>query len=122
MVDSIHGRKGPGPLEPLKRAQKAEETAKTKQGAGGADFAAELKNADRAAQGPAKAASGAPQAPVTGVQFSPVLHDLDKVKDAMDVERAAKVQSLKQQVAEGNYQPDLKKVAASLLYFVAKGK
>ena len=122
MVDSIHGRKGPGPLEPLKRAQKADEAGKAKKGAGAADFAAELKNADRTAQGPAKTAAGAPQAPITGVQFSPVLHDLDKVRDAMDVERAAKVQSLKQQVAEGNYQPDLKKVAASLLYFVAKGK
>jgi negative regulator of flagellin synthesis FlgM len=37
-----------------------------------------------------------------------------------DVERSARVAELKQQVADGSYQPDLKKVAGSMLQFLAQ--
>jgi negative regulator of flagellin synthesis FlgM len=37
-----------------------------------------------------------------------------------DVERSARVAELKQQVADGSYQPDLKKVAGSILQFLAQ--
>jgi negative regulator of flagellin synthesis FlgM len=36
------------------------------------------------------------------------------------VERSARVAELKQQVADGSYQPDLKKVAGSMLQFLAQ--
>ncbi|MBM9537405.1 flagellar biosynthesis anti-sigma factor FlgM [Desulfobulbus alkaliphilus] len=38
-----------------------------------------------------------------------------------DPERAARVQALKAQVASGQYQPDLNKVAASLMKFLVEG-
>ncbi len=59
------------------------------------------------------------------VQFSSVLQDVNKAKEAestMSTERAAKVAALKAQVAEGSYKPDLKKVASSLLQFIVEEK
>ena len=38
-----------------------------------------------------------------------------------DAERAARVQELKAQVANGQYEPDLNKVASSLLRFLVEG-
>ena len=38
-----------------------------------------------------------------------------------DPERAARVQELKAQVSSGQYQPDLNKVASSLLKFLVEG-
>jgi len=38
-----------------------------------------------------------------------------------DAERAARVQELKAQVASGQYEPDLNKVASSLLRFLVEG-
>lgn len=40
---------------------------------------------------------------------------------AEDPERAARVQELKAQVASGQYEPDLNKVASSLLRFLVEG-
>lgn len=59
------------------------------------------------------------------VQFSAVLQDVNKAKETsstMSTERAARVAELKAQVAEGSYKPDLKKVASSLLQFLAEEK
>ncbi len=57
------------------------------------------------------------------VQFSSVLQEAQRTKgtdSAASAERAAKVETLKQQIAEGSYQPDLQKVAASLLRFLVE--
>lgn len=59
------------------------------------------------------------------VQFSSVLQDVKKAKEAestTSADRAARVQELKAQVAEGSYKPDLKKVASSLLQFLVEEK
>lgn len=40
---------------------------------------------------------------------------------AEDAERAARVQELKAQVSSGQYEPDLNKVASSLLRFLVEG-
>jgi negative regulator of flagellin synthesis FlgM len=40
---------------------------------------------------------------------------------AVDPERAARVQELKAQVSSGQYEPDLQKVASSLLKFLVEG-
>ncbi|MCD6526713.1 MAG: flagellar biosynthesis anti-sigma factor FlgM [Desulfuromonas sp.] len=56
---------------------------------------------------------------------APVLNTpayVQDVAEAQETERASKVAELKQQVAEGSYQPDLKKVATSLLKFIAEGR
>lgn len=57
------------------------------------------------------------------VQFSSVLQDVNKAKGTegtASTERAAKVQQLKAQIAEGSYEPDLQKVSASLLQFLVE--
>lgn len=59
------------------------------------------------------------------VQFSSVLQDVNKAKEAtenVDAQRAQRVQELKAQIKAGSYQPDLKKVSASLLQFLTEDK
>ena len=59
------------------------------------------------------------------VQFSSVLQDLHKAQATQGstaAERAERVQQLKAQIADGTYEPDLKKVASSLLQFLVEGK
>ncbi|THB72099.1 MAG: flagellar biosynthesis anti-sigma factor FlgM [Desulfobulbaceae bacterium] len=57
------------------------------------------------------------------VEFSSVLQDVHKAKETGNPEeaaRAARVQELKQQVASGSYEPDIQKVAGSLLQFLVE--
>jgi len=44
------------------------------------------------------------------------------VDESQEAARTSKIEELKLQVAEGSYQPDLKKVASSLLTFLAEGR
>ncbi|MDY6849701.1 MAG: flagellar biosynthesis anti-sigma factor FlgM [Geoalkalibacter sp.] len=58
------------------------------------------------------------------VDFSSVLQGVNKAREASspaDAQRAEKVASIKAQVAGGTYNPDMHKVAASLLKFVSQG-
>lgn len=59
------------------------------------------------------------------VEFSSVLkgvHESNAGQNAEAVERAARVQELKEQVASGSYEPDIQKVATSLLQFLVENK
>ncbi len=58
------------------------------------------------------------------VQFSSVLQDVNTAQagGTEDVDRAAKVAELKQQVSDGSYEPDLNKVASNLLQFLMEEK
>jgi len=59
------------------------------------------------------------------VQFSSVLQDVNKAQSAKggsDAARTARVQDIKAQVSSGSYQPDLTKVASSVLQFMYKGE
>ena len=59
------------------------------------------------------------------VQFSSVLQDVNKAKatsQSSDAARTERIQELKAQIKEGSYEPDLKKVSASLLQFLVEGK
>lgn len=58
------------------------------------------------------------------VQFSSVLQDVQKAQTSNTAmaQRSERVQELKAQVAEGSYQPDLNKVASSLLQFLMEDK
>jgi len=59
-----------------------------------------------------------------GVSFASALQGAGMtqgVGKAEDAERAARVMELKTQVASGQYEPDLNKVASSLLRFLAGG-
>ena len=59
-----------------------------------------------------------------GASFSAALQGATQAQAAgrpEDAARAARVQELKAQVASGQYQPDLTRVASSLLKFLAEG-
>lgn len=59
------------------------------------------------------------------VQFSSVLQDVNKANASAkseDIERAERIQQLKAQIQNGSYEPDLKKVSASLLQFLVEGR
>ena len=59
-----------------------------------------------------------------GTSFSAALQGATQAQAAgrpEDAARAARVQELKAQVASGQYQPDLTRVASSLLKFLAEG-
>jgi negative regulator of flagellin synthesis FlgM len=59
------------------------------------------------------------------VQFSSVLQDVHKAQSAAkpgNSERAERIQEIKAQIADGSYEPDLKKVSASLLQFLVEGR
>ena len=58
------------------------------------------------------------------VQFSSVLQDVNKAQAGADEnsDRAQRIAELKEQVANGSYEPDLNKVASSLLQFLMEDK
>jgi negative regulator of flagellin synthesis FlgM len=60
----------------------------------------------------------------TGGDFSTTLQGAQSSQEMTGTqasERAARVQELKEQVQNGEYQPDLQKVASSLLKFLVEG-
>ncbi|NOY13726.1 MAG: flagellar biosynthesis anti-sigma factor FlgM [Deltaproteobacteria bacterium] len=94
MVDGIIGGKGFGPLGTLNRTGKAASAKKSAETGktDRVDFSSALQNASKAQ------AVGATQATA----------------------QAEKLQALKAQIESGTYQPDLEKVASSLLPFILK--
>ncbi len=56
------------------------------------------------------------------VEFSSVLQDVKNAGTMTDSNRVEKVEELKAQVANGSYEPDLNKVASSLLQFLMEEK
>ena len=69
-------------------------------------------------------ATSAPTTAVDGLS-APLSHNITYVQDAAEIQesqRADKIEQLKLQIADGSYQPDLKKVAASLVTFIAEGR
>ncbi len=94
MVDMINGGKGFGPLGNVSRTGKA----------GSAKKSSETGKSDR-------------------VDFSSALEQAGKAQDVkanQETARAEKLQALKAQIENGTYQPDLEKVAASILPFIMK--
>lgn len=95
-INKIYGNSGIGPID------KNRNTGRVKT----SDKAGESASSDR-------------------VQFSDVLQQVNRAKETgagADVQRAEKLQALKEQISEGTYRPDSTKVAASLLKFIARNK
>ncbi len=94
MVDKIIGNKGFGPLGNISRAGNAGAAKKSgsAQKTDRVDFSSALQNATKA----------------------------QEVSGARETARSEKIQALKSQIENGTYQPDLDKVAASLLPFMMK--
>ena len=116
----IQGDKGLLQPTQVKRTQAKTEGAEAKQGHNEdkVSFSSVLQQASK---------SGALVAPptTTGIEGlrPPVLEAAASAEAPTpldDVARSARVAELKQQVAEGSYQPDLKKVAGSLVQFLAQ--
>ncbi|SHJ80544.1 anti-sigma-28 factor, FlgM family [Malonomonas rubra DSM 5091] len=94
MVDKINGGKGFGPLGGINRTGKPDVAKKS----------GEAGKADR-------------------VDFSSALQQASKTQATEATQqsaRAEKLQALKAQIESGTYQPDLEKVAASVLPFIMK--
>lgn len=97
MTGKIEGGTGIGPLDGLKRTREVKAPKSTKENSNSVDR----------------------------VEFSSVLQDVSRAREVSSptmAARAEKVAALKQQIATGNYQPDLDKVAESLLRFITQGK
>lgn len=65
------------------------------------------------------------QSSLDRVQFSSVIEETMRARETSATSenaRAEKLQSLKEQIAEGSYRPDATKVATSLLKFLAETK
>ncbi len=94
MVDRIVGNKGFGPLGNINRAGKSGATKKSDSAQKGdrVDFSSALQNATRT----------------------------QEAGETQEVSRSEKLQALKAQIENGTYQPDLNKVASSLLPFIMK--
>jgi|GEM_PF-267581 len=123
MTMRINGDQGMIQQGPVKKVQaKQESVAETGKGqaADKVSFSAVLQQASQTKG----AAMPVPSQPIDGLT-APLLNAPNYVQDVaetQEAERASKVEELKLQVAEGSYQPDLKKVATSLLKFMAEGR
>ncbi len=94
MSMKIYGDKGVSPIEGIKRSRKNE-----------------------------GATEGKGSSPQDRVDFSAMLQDVHRAREtaaAREIPRADKVRALKAQIDSGSYRPDLEKVAASLLKFIAE--
>ncbi len=72
-----------------------------------------------------KAEQAAPSTGSDRVRFSDTLQQVRQAKETAgtgEVQRSDKLATLKEQIASGSYRPDARKVAASLLKFIAEGK
>ncbi len=72
-----------------------------------------------------KAEQAAPSTGTDRVRFSDTMQQVRQAKEAAgggEVQRSEKLAALKEQIASGSYRPDTRKVAASLLKFIAEGK
>lgn len=124
MTVKISGDGGLGPLLGLNKGQKTQrskdgEKSQT-QTTDRVSFSSVLQSMNRTQDAAPTAGAGSAES----VAFSPVLPDVQlsgasSTSAATDA-RAARVAELKAQVADGSYRPDLNKVAASLLQFVAE--
>ncbi len=96
MVDRIIGGKVVGPLSEARGSRKAEPKKQAEKGTRGdrVEFSDVLQNASRAT----------------------------RTEATIETPRSEKLQQLKQQIASGQYRPDLEKVAASLLKFIVEEK
>ncbi|ABA88400.1 negative regulator of flagellin synthesis FlgM [Syntrophotalea carbinolica DSM 2380] len=77
-----------------------------------------VKKTDKAQKG-----DKAAQNSIDRVQFSSVIAETMRTRETSatsETARAEKLQSLKEQIADGSYSPDSTKVAASLLKFLAE--
>ena len=89
-------------------------------GVGGPPNVGGIKKSPKAETGKTAGSSKSDQ-----VEFSSVLKGVNQSntnQSAEAAQRAARVDELKQQVASGSYQPDIQKVATSLLQFLVENR
>ncbi len=117
----IQGDKGLLQPNQVKRTQKNADAAQGRQGEDTVSFSSVLQQATKAGgvvASPATSAVEGLRAPV--MDSVAVSGGVTAGMADTDVQRSARVAELKQQIAEGSYQPDLNKVAGSLVRFLAQ--
>lgn len=90
---------------------------------GGKGFGSLLETGRARKAAPAKETNGVRSG--DKVEFSAVLQDVARSRETLQAsspERAEKLRALREQIDSGNYSPDLQKVAASLLKFLASNR
>lgn len=122
MTMRINGDSGLIQQGAVKKTQQQQNAKETTQNAATdkVSFSSVLQQASQTQQ----TAAPVPTQPLEGLR-APILNTPSYVQDVAETqesERASKVAELKQQVADGSYQPDLNKVATSLLKFIAEGR
>ncbi|EAT15835.1 flagellar biosynthesis anti-sigma factor FlgM [Desulfuromonas acetoxidans] len=122
MTMRIDGDKGLIPQNSVKKTQQQQGAKDAEKGAASdkVSFSSVLQQAGQTQEtaAPLKAQ------PLEGLN-APLLNApayVQDVNETQETARAAKVEELKAQIADGSYQPDLKKVAGSLLKFIAEGR
>ncbi len=117
----IQGDNGLVQPNQVKRTLKSDEVAQSRQGEDKVSFSSVLQQATKSGG----VTSPPVSAPIEGL-YAPILENVaasDGVvagTGSTDVQRSARVAELKQQIADGSYQPDLQKVAGSLVRFLAQ--
>ncbi len=123
MTMRINGDKGLIQQGGVRKVRAGQDGAKDASKASGADkvsFSSVLQQANQAQQLTPPAANQQLEALNPALLNTPTY--VQDVAETQEAERTSKVEELKAQVAEGSYQPDLKKVATSLLTFLAEGR
>lgn len=114
----IQGDKGLLQPNQVKRTQKSAAAAPNRQEEDKVSFSSVLQQATKSGGVIAPPATGS----IEGLR-APAMENVtaaEGVASSTDVQRSARVAELKQQIAEGSYQPDLQKVAGSLVRFLAQ--
>ncbi len=122
MTMRIDGDKGLIQQNTIKKTQQQQGAKDTEKSTAGdkVSFSSVLQQAGQAQETSAPLTAQ----PLEGLS-APLLNAPAYVQDVSETQeaaRAAKVEELKEQIADGSYQPDLKKVAGSLLKFIAEGR
>nr|WP_320113737.1 flagellar biosynthesis anti-sigma factor FlgM [uncultured Desulfuromonas sp.] len=122
MTMRIDGDKGLIQQNTIKKTQQQQGAKDTEKSTAGdkVSFSSVLQQAGQAQETSAPLTAQ----PLEGLS-APLLNAPAYVQDVSETQeaaRSAKVEELKEQIADGSYQPDLKKVAGSLLKFIAEGR
>ena len=122
MTMRIDGDKGLIPQNTIKKTQNQQGVKDTEKSAASdkVSFSSVLQQVGQAQETQTSVATQ----PLEGLS-APLLTTPAYVQDvgeSQEAARAARVEEIKAQVTDGSYQPDLKKVASSLLKFIAEGR
>ncbi|OQY18229.1 MAG: flagellar biosynthesis anti-sigma factor FlgM [Desulfobacteraceae bacterium 4572_35.1] len=123
MTMRINGDKGllqQGVVRKARQEQQGVKESSRAQNTDKVSFSSVLQQVDKANELAVPVAKAAPEGLSAALLNTPTY--VQDVAETQEAERTNKIAELKAQIADGSYQPDLKKVASSLLTFIAEGR